>query len=53
MRTTALTRRTLLQTAALTTVAAPFVHGAYAAGKLSVAVWDLSLIHISEPTRRS
>ena len=40
MPTTALTRRTLLQTAALTTVAAPFVHGAYAAGKLSVGVWD-------------
>src|SRR5262249_60160557 len=40
MPTTALTRRTLLQTAAITTVAAPFVHGAYAAGKLTVAVWD-------------
>ena len=36
-----LTRRTLLQSAAATTVlAAPFVHGAYAAGKLSVGFWD-------------
>src|SRR5580693_7873040 len=40
MRRIALTRRTLLQTAALTTVAAPFVHGAFAAGKLSVGFWD-------------
>src|SRR6202048_3031074 len=40
MPRTALTRRTLLQTAALTTVAAPFVHGAYAAGKLAVGFWD-------------
>ena len=38
-----LTRRTILQTAAATAsgaLAAPFVRGAYAAGKLSVAVWD-------------
>ena len=39
---TLLTRRTVLQTAALATTAltAPFVHGAYAAGKLSFGVWD-------------
>src|SRR5215472_13648393 len=38
----ALTRRTMLRTAALatTTLAAPFVRGAYAAGKLSFGVWD-------------
>ena len=38
-----LTRRTVLKTAALattTTLAAPFVRGAYAAGKLSFGVWD-------------
>jgi len=37
-----LTRRTVLTTAALatTTLAAPFVRGAYAAGKLSFGVWD-------------
>ena len=36
-----LTRRTVLQSAAAaTTLAAPFVHGAYAAGKLSFGVWD-------------
>src|ERR1700751_1000034 len=35
-----LTRRTLLQSAATTALAAPFVHGAYAAGKLSVGFWD-------------
>src|SRR5438105_12447313 len=35
-----LTRRTLLQTAATTALAAPFVHGAYAAGKLAVGFWD-------------
>src|ERR1700738_4057147 len=41
METTRLTRRTLLQTAAATTLAnAPFVRAAHAAGKLSVAVWD-------------
>jgi ABC-type glycerol-3-phosphate transport system substrate-binding protein len=35
------TRRTVLQTAALSTlVATPFVRGAYAAGKLSVGFWD-------------
>jgi ABC-type glycerol-3-phosphate transport system substrate-binding protein len=36
-----LTRRTVLQTAAATTaLAAPFVRGAYAAGKLTVGMWD-------------
>ena len=43
MGRTLLTRRTVLKTAALattTTLAAPFVRGAYAAGKLSFGVWD-------------
>jgi len=41
MNRTLLTRRTVLQTAVATTaLAAPFVHGAYAAGKLSFGVWD-------------
>ena len=40
MRRTLLTRRTLLGTAAVTALAAPFVHGAYAAGKLAVGFWD-------------
>jgi len=40
MARTSLTRRTLLQTAATAALAAPFVHGAYAAGKLSVGFWD-------------
>src|SRR5215469_12717949 len=41
METSRLTRRTLLQSAAAATLAgAPFVSGARAAGKLSVAVWD-------------
>ena len=42
MDRTALTRRTVLTTAALatTTLAAPFVRGAYAAGKLSFGTWD-------------
>src|SRR5215471_16643882 len=35
-----LTRRTLLQTAATSALAAPFVHGAFAAGKLAVGLWD-------------
>jgi ABC-type glycerol-3-phosphate transport system substrate-binding protein len=35
-----LTRRTLLQSAATTALAAPFVHGAFAAGKLAVGFWD-------------
>src|SRR6266487_2571124 len=41
MNRTLLTRRTVLQTAAAaTTLAAPFVRGAHAAGKLSFGVWD-------------
>ena len=42
-------RRFVASTAAASTalVAAPFVRGAYAAGKLSLGLWDhLSLIHI-------
>ena len=38
-----LTRRTALKTAALATttlIAAPYVRGAYAAGKLSIGFWD-------------
>ena len=45
--TISLTRRTLLKSAALATpafaaanLAAPFVHGAHAAGALSIGVWD-------------
>ena len=42
MQTRRLTRRTLLQSAAAaaTLTGTPFVCGAHAAGKLSVAVWD-------------
>ena len=40
MNRTLLTRRTVLQTAVTTALTAPFVHGAYAAGKLSFGVWD-------------
>src|SRR6516225_774958 len=40
MGKTRLTRRTLLQTAATTALASPFVRGAFAAGKLSVGFWD-------------
>src|SRR3954462_10438256 len=46
MSTTKLTRRAVLKTAALTppaiaaSLAAPFIHGAYAAGTLSVGTWD-------------
>src|ERR1700730_15116991 len=42
MGRTVLTRRTVLTTAALatTTLAAPLVRGAYAAGKLSFGAWD-------------
>src|SRR5437016_13254898 len=35
-----LTRRRLVQTAATAVLAAPFVRGAYAAGKLSIGFWD-------------
>ena len=40
MGSSRLTRRTILQTAATTALAAPFVHGAFAAGKLAVGFWD-------------
>src|SRR6478672_6391741 len=42
MSATTLSRRTVMKTAALATtaVAAPFVHGAFAAGKLSCGFWD-------------
>src|SRR5437868_13225211 len=40
MNRTLLTRRTVLQATAATALTAPFVHGAYAAGKLSFGVWD-------------
>ena len=47
MSTSSLTRRTVLKTAALappaftaSSLAAPFVRGAYAAGKLSMGTWD-------------
>ena len=42
MGNTSLTRRTVLQGSVLATatLAAPFVRGAYAAGKLSFGVWD-------------
>ena len=42
MRTTSLTRRMVLRTAALgaTALAAPFVRGAHAAGKLGIGFWD-------------
>jgi|HubBroStandDraft_1064217.scaffolds.fasta_scaffold3330751_1 hypothetical protein len=46
MATKAFTRRTMLQTAiattafGLSTLTAPFVCGAYAAGKLNLGFWD-------------
>ena len=47
MSTSSLTRRAVLKTAALappafaaSSLAAPFVRGAYAAGKLSMGTWD-------------
>ena len=40
MHSSRLTRRMLLQTAATTALAAPFIHGAFAAGKLAVGFWD-------------
>jgi ABC-type glycerol-3-phosphate transport system substrate-binding protein len=46
-----LTRRTVLNTAALATTALvmPFVHGAYAAGKLSCGFWDHWVPGANEP----
>jgi ABC-type glycerol-3-phosphate transport system substrate-binding protein len=51
MATTPLTRRTVLRTAALATTAllVPFVHGAYAAGKLSCGFWDHWVPGANEP----
>src|SRR5947209_11298961 len=51
MATTILTRRTVLNTAALATtaLAAPFVRGAYAAGKLSCGFWDHWVPGANEP----
>jgi hypothetical protein len=40
MGTTSFTRRRMLTTAATAALAAPFVRGAYAAGRLSVGFWD-------------
>ena len=42
MSATILNRRTVMKTAALATtaIAAPFVHGVFAAGKLSCGFWD-------------
>jgi hypothetical protein len=49
--TPTLTRRTVLNTAALATtaLAMPFVHGAYAAGKLSCGFWDHWVPGANEP----
>src|SRR5215469_18929378 len=51
MATATLTRRTVLNKAALATTAllAPFVHGAYAAGKLSCGFWDHWVPGANEP----
>src|SRR5438132_13865818 len=51
MATTVLTRRTVLKSAALarTALAMPFVHGAYAAGKLSCGFWDHWVPGANEP----
>ena len=51
MASPTLTRRTVLGTAALTTtaLAMPFVHGAYAAGKLSCGFWDHWVPGANEP----
>src|SRR3954466_13480005 len=48
------TRRTVLRTAALATavLATPFVRGAHAAGKLSVAFWDHWVPGANEPLRK-
>src|SRR5438874_7617238 len=51
MGRTVLTRRAVLKTAALasTTLAAPFAHGAHAAGKLSCGFWDHWVPGANEP----
>ena len=40
MQSSRVTRRALMRSAAATTLAAPFVRGAFAAGKLRVGFWD-------------
>ena len=50
MGTEGLTRRTVLQIAAGATLAAPFVRGAHAAGKLSFGTWDHWVPGASDPT---
>src|SRR3954464_10254809 len=52
--TSVLTRRTVLKTAALasTAIAAPFVRGAYAAGKLSCGFWDHWVPTALDPMRK-
>jgi hypothetical protein len=49
-----LTRRSLLQSAALaaTALSKPFVHGVYAAGKLSCGFWDHWVPGANEPLAR-
>ena len=49
MGTTVLTRRTVLNAAALATLAAPFVHSTFAAGKLSCGFWDHWVPGANEP----
>ena len=51
MATAIMTRRTLLKTGAVATTAfgMPFVHGAYAAGKLSCGFWDHWVPGANEP----
>ena len=46
-----LTRRTAMKSAALATsgLGAPFIHGAYAAGKLSCGFWDHWVPGANEP----
>ena len=54
MSRTLLTRRTVLQTAAAaTTLAAPFVRGAHAAGRLSVGTWDHWVPGASEESEKA
>src|SRR3954464_4073602 len=52
--TSVLTRRTVLKTAALasTAIGAPFVSGAYAAGRLSCGFWDHWVPTALDPMRK-
>jgi len=54
LATSTLTRRSMLNTVALATtaLATPFVHGAYAAGKLSCGFWDHWVPGANEPLAR-